>query len=306
MRGPHAHPRAIGQPRWALGGLCVLASGSGGNCAVVVIADPEPGPAPRRVVLVDAGLSPRRTARLLAERGIHAWEVDDILLTHLDADHLHAGWARALGRRGWRATIRVHDHHLPRARRAGLPDDRLRSFDAPFVLGARCRVDPVVCDHDELGVAAFRFEIASPRDGARCELGYATDVGRVRSELVAHLEGVGVLAIESNYCTRLQLQSSRPQSLKRRIMGGSGHLSNDQCLDAIARIRPRHHVVLLHLSQECNDPALVRALHADARYDSTVSGQTHATGWVWFPGEFRRSERPPVRTVTQPSLFAQT
>ena len=59
--------------------------------------------------------------------------------------------------------------------------------------------------------------------------------------------------------------SLRPVFLKRRIMGGNGHLSNDQCLAAVKHIDARSrltHVALLHLSRECNDPELVRRLYA--------------------------------------------
>ena len=52
----------------ASGVLCVLASGSRGNCSVLVI--PATPDTPRRVYLIDAGLSPRRTASLLSDRGI--------------------------------------------------------------------------------------------------------------------------------------------------------------------------------------------------------------------------------------------
>lgn len=53
-------------PEDAVGALCVLASGSRGNCSVLLL--PDGGT--RRVVLIDAGLSPRRTGALLCELGI--------------------------------------------------------------------------------------------------------------------------------------------------------------------------------------------------------------------------------------------
>jgi hypothetical protein len=63
-------------------------------------------------------------------------------------------------------------------------------------------------------------------------------------------------------------------------MGGSGHLSNDQALRAIGEIGPRTHVVLLHLSRECNDPDLVASLHADAPYSVTITDQFEPSPWV--------------------------
>ena len=65
--------------------LCVLASGSSGNCSVLVI-DRD---GVRRVCLIDLGLTPRRTLRLLHALGLGMHCVDDALLTHLDRDHYH-------------------------------------------------------------------------------------------------------------------------------------------------------------------------------------------------------------------------
>ncbi len=67
-------------------------------------------------------------------------------------------------------------------------------------------------------------------------LGFATDLGRPTDELVRRLHGVGTLAIESNYCPVLQRESPRPGFLKARIMGGAGHMSNEQCAKTVALI----------------------------------------------------------------------
>jgi phosphoribosyl 1,2-cyclic phosphodiesterase len=100
--------------------------------------------------------------------------------------------------------------------------------------------------------------------------------------MIDHLRGVDVLALESNYCPVLQVASDRPRFLKDRIMCGSGHLSNEQCARAVGLIAPRSHVVLLHLSQECNTPELALAGHRDRGYGVTVSSQHEATAWIDF------------------------
>ena len=76
--------------------LCVLASGSAGNCSVLTFAREGV----RRACLIDLGLSPRRTVRLLGALGLALHHIDDVVLTHLDTDHFHAGWAKALPRQG--------------------------------------------------------------------------------------------------------------------------------------------------------------------------------------------------------------
>lgn len=322
--------------------LCVLASGSGGNCSVLVVerpgvwglsaADEESagGSSSARVCLIDLGLSPRRTFSLLAEMGVRPDQVDDVLLTHFDNDHLHRGWLSPGGRAFPRHTrVHVHRTHARRAERCGLFEVEVgggkrprrasgiersgggREYDGGFALHECVRVDPIVMDHDDQGVVAFRFDFAAEAaEGSTVEgqtltgsLGFATDLGRVTPDLTRHLRGVNVLAIESNYCPQRQQWSGRPEALKQRIMGGNGHLSNEQALEAISAIGTPEHVVLLHLSRECNCPEQVRAMHEGSDYALTISSQFESTRWVRVapalcPVAIRRSLR-----VEQPSLF---
>src|SRR5205823_4445181 len=99
-------------------------------------------------------------------------------------------------------------------------------------------------------------------------------------------------ALESNYDPQMQLTSARPWFLKQRIMGGAGHLSNDQALSAIQRIldhaqatntRLPSHIVLLHRSRQCNCPKLVLKLFSkDARIAPrlSLSHQYERTEWL--------------------------
>jgi phosphoribosyl 1,2-cyclic phosphodiesterase len=272
--------------------LRILASGSSGNCSVLV----NSGDSGRRAWLIDAGLSPRRTRLLLASCGLTLADIESVILTHLDADHFHSGW---LGPRAALPPVRLHLRHEGLARRIGIPG--VQAFGGAFNLGPCAVVDPILMNHDDLGVAALRFDFAS---GGR--LGFATDLGRATSPFTRHMAGVDVLALESNYCPRLQLESDRPRFLKDRIMGGRGHLSNQQAAEAAAAIAPRLHLVLLHLSDQCNRPDLAAALHAGAPYALTISEQRHPSRWVPVPP---RAGRPALRvapaTVRIPaSLFS--
>ncbi|MBK7405590.1 MAG: MBL fold metallo-hydrolase [Phycisphaerales bacterium] len=267
--------------------LRVLASGSSGNCSL--LRTPEGG-----AILVDAGLSPRRTRRHLEECGLGLADLQAVLLTHLDSDHFYGGWSSALPAD---VPILVHRQHAREAARCGLGKDRLRTFEGEFSPAPGVEARAVVTAHDELGTAAFRFECAG---GAA--LGFATDLGRPSEALVRHLAGVDVLAIESNYCPRMQIESDRPAFLKQRVMGGRGHLSNEECAALVEEIGPRSHVVLLHLSRQCNDPALVARMHARRPYSVTITSQFDPTPWI--PLEAGPKASPPrPRSVIARSLF---
>jgi len=270
-------PSPPAPPPGSVAGLRVLASGSGGNCSLLVVPDEGPG-RPGRTVLIDAGLSPGRTRALLAESGVRLADVDDIVVTHLDRDHFHTGWNRV---RDCRATLRLHRRHVGRAQRFHLLLARNEVFDdgTSTNLGARTTLSSHLMAHDSDGVATFRWRFEGAHGSG--ELGFATDLGRVEPGFAAHLRGVDVLAIESNYCPRMQAASGRPAFLKQRITGGAGHLSNEECARVVPAIGPRREVVLLHLSRECNTPDRAAAAHAGAAYGLTLSAQDEPSDWVW-------------------------
>jgi phosphoribosyl 1,2-cyclic phosphodiesterase len=232
--------------------LRVLASGSSGNAALVTAHDG----ARRHDLLIDLGLSPRRLRGLLRAEGTDLESLSAVLLTHGDVDHLHAGWAK-----GWPSLLAPpivvrpsHGHLLPRA---GLPHAPTRWIAEPLELGI-FRVAAIELPHDSECSTGFRIECAGH------SIGWVTDLGRIVDGLDAFLTGVRTLALESNYDPPMQLASPRPEYLKRRIMEGHGHLSNQQALHLVRRLESLgglpEHVVLLHLSEQCNHPDVVHDL----------------------------------------------
>jgi phosphoribosyl 1,2-cyclic phosphodiesterase len=248
----------------------VLASGSSGNCSVLVH---QPVCGERRIWLIDAGLSPKRTRGLLACADISLDEIEGVFLTHLDSDHWNLNWGRGLP---GHIVVRLHESHAREFARLG--DRPAMPFDHPIRLGEDVEVSPLLAAHDDSGAAVFRFHFPSG------SLGFATDLGRPTPSLIAHLRSVDVLAIESNYCPQLQRASPRPAFLKQRIMGGSGHLSNQQSAAMVRSIAPRTHVVLLHLSRPCNVPTLAAREHHEASYKLTITSQDAPTPWLAIEG----------------------
>ncbi len=262
--------------------FCVLGSGSGGNSTVLRIGE--------HCLLLDAGFGPRTTARRLAQASVTLEQVKAVCVTHLDQDHFRATWIRAL--LDLRITLFLHRWHLDALRR--LPDgDRLQQegllavFDGqPFTPLPRLgglSLAAVPLPHDQKGTVGFVVDA----DGAR--LGYATDLGHVPRELIDRFAGVDVLAIESNYDPQLELESSRPAFLKQRIMGGRGHLSNQQAFDAARAIADRcpagspRRIVLLHRSSQCNHPMRIhRVWEQDATLAPrlVLTEQRRRTAWI--------------------------
>ncbi len=216
--------------------LCVLASGSSGNCSMLRT--------PAGVVLIDAGLQPRTAAKRMDGTGVMLSDVLAICVTHLDRDHFSSAWAK------WAMEHRRPIYcHRDRAEQciayvtrdfelepAGVERFRqcLQSFDETcFEPLPGLRFAAIHLPHDQEGSHGFVVE------GFGCRLGYATDFGHVPRELFDHFDDLNLLAIESNYDPAMQVESSRPAFQKQRIMGGAGHLSNEQAFEAVRAILDR-------------------------------------------------------------------
>ncbi len=239
------------------------------------------------------GLGLRRTHAELARLGLALDDAFAVILTHLDTDHWNPGWARWLPSR---TRILAHRRHVEYGTRWGALPRRAEPLDDALELPGGVTALPTLLSHDSLGVTTLRFELPGGDS-----LGFATDVGHVSPSLVERLAGVAVLAIESNYCPRMQAASDRPWWLKQRIMGGSGHLSNEQCADAVARIAPTRHVVLLHLSRDCNRPDVAAEHHRRAPYELTIASHEHPTPWVSLSAQSGGFQAPNSHTSSLPS-----
>lgn len=260
--------------------VCVLASGSAGNCTVVR--------SPSGVVLIDAGIGPRVAAQRMIGTGVSVSDVTAVCLTHLDRDHFNPNWLPTFARHGVRLFCHASRAGEVRAiaRARGFEPD-VDAFDTdPFEPAPGVTFHPLRLPHDRAGSHGFLI------DGFGCRVGYATDLGRAPDALVEQFEDVDLLAIESNYDRQMQMDSPRPWFLKRRITGGRGHLSNDEAFATVRTIldrrqrrgrRPPAHIVLLHRSRQCNCPTLVRRLFSrDVRIAPrlTLAEQYERSEWL--------------------------
>lgn len=265
--------------------ISILASGSSGNCSALRFG--------RGMILIDCGIGPRTAARRMLGLHVGVEDISAICLTHLDSDHFNENWIETIIRREIR--VFCHESHEPDLRqRVRDPEFHrcVRTFNGKsFKPLHGVQAQAIHMPHDAAGSHAFRFHC----DGG--SVGYASDLGHVRRELIEFFADVQVLAIESNYDPQMQRNSGRPAFLQRRITGGHGHLSNQQALEAVRKILdqrntnrrdlPRH-IVLLHRSRQCNCPQLVRGLFStDARIANrlTLAEQDQPTTWLRAAGE---------------------
>jgi phosphoribosyl 1,2-cyclic phosphodiesterase len=95
------------------------------------------------------------------------------------------------------------------------------------------------------------------------KIGFATDLGHVTKLVVDRIRTANALVLEANHDVKmLQECVRRPWSLKQRILGRHGHLSNEAAADCVSEIMSAdlRNLYLGHLSRECNRPELAHRI----------------------------------------------
>lgn len=240
----------------------VLASGSRGNASLI---QGESGG-----VLLDLGVGPRDLRKRLGVIGADWSAINAAILTHTHSDHWNDRTLAQLRR--LRIPLYCHAQHHAALLTYGqefqrlVADGLVRPFEAQEELelaaGLRCRALPV--RHDSGATFGFRFEAGVGLFQTPVVLGYAADLGCWNAELAQALADADVLAVEFNHDVDMQYASGRSPMLIRRVLSEHGHLSNAQAgalvehVLAISDPGRLQHVVQLHLSRDCNRPALAQ------------------------------------------------
>lgn len=225
-----------------------LGSGSAGNALLV---EAHSGTTTTRILL-DCGFTVRELSKRLARLSLAIEDLDAVLVTHEHGDHI--GSALSLARR---AGIPVHmSWGTAQATKAVHAKVDLRVCEAgmPLAIGD-LQALPYTVPHDAREPLQFVFA-----DGKR-RLGVLTDSGSSTAHIVATLDACDSLILECNHDREMLARSRYPASLRARVGGNFGHLSNAtaaQILASIDHSRLRH-VVAAHLSQENNKAELAQS-----------------------------------------------
>ncbi|MBQ7190838.1 MAG: MBL fold metallo-hydrolase [Kiritimatiellae bacterium] len=254
--------------------ICVLGSGSGGNSTCIRSGN--------TTLLVDAGFTAKELRQRLLSVQVDPCAIQAILFTHEHIDHCRAA--------------RVLSHKLQQAEffaNMGTSDaiNHLAQEDLPWTVFETSQSFAV----GDLQITSFSVshDCADPvgyliTDDHSC-LFYATDLGTATILVRQKFQGCTGAILESNHDVQMLMDSERAWSLKQRIKGDSGHLSND---DAAALVRssitPELRLLLLaHISGECNTHQLARetmleTLRAVNRQDVRLETLQQDTPSEWF------------------------
>lgn len=237
----------------------ILASGSSGNCAYLEAGETR--------LLIDAGLSGRQTRQRLATIGRAPEGLHGILLTHEHSDHIGGLVALAA-----KLHIPIYCNRLTAEAvteiTAGKFDFRIFTTGGSFEVND-IGVETFSVPHDAMDPVGFLLRTSAGN------LGFLTDLGHATRLTIERVRPANVLVLETNHDVKLlQEDLRRPWSLKQRILGRHGHLSNEAGAEVVEQIvsDKLHHVFLGHLSRDCNRPEL-----AHRAVSSTLQkvGSTH-------------------------------
>ena len=266
---PPPIPRPAGPPLR----VGVLGSGSGGNAVVI-----ESG---KHRILLDAGFSARELGKRMKLLGVDPSGVEALVLTHEHQDHCRGadGFAKkykvpVYGTEGTLVGSRLREETARSAVliRSGVPREVAGFWIEPFTLPHDAR-EPV-------GV------VVEDPQGRR--VGLVADLGCRTSLAWGRLHDLDVLILETNHDLDMLRNGPYPWSLKQRVAGRHGHLSNREAAEGLPELmndRLRW-VVLYHLSRTNNLPALAAAAIGETLdrercpAQLAVSEQDHPTPWL--------------------------
>ena len=221
-------------------GFCPLASGSKGNSIYFGTKKTK--------ILIDAGISEKATRKKLEELEVELEEIQAILITHEHTDHIRGLKMLALKR----GIPVLTNSETAKAILSTLPDCpkfKLFTTGSTFTFGD-IEIHPFSIQHDAVDPVGFILRV----DGIK--IGFCTDLGFATTLVKSHLRECDFLYLESNHQPSMVHASPRPMIYKQRVLGRSGHLSNEACAELLAEVfHPKlRHIHLAHLSGECNSP----------------------------------------------------
>lgn len=239
--------------------FCSLYSGSSGN-SMFITSD-------RANILIDAGLPGKKIDEALKSIGEETKNIDGIFITHEHSDHI-----KGVGVISRKYDIPIYANADTWSAMEGLigkiKEKNIKVIDKRSVTEiGDLNIKAFNIPHD--AVAPMGYTVS---DGDK-NVSVATDFGTFTREIYDNVKDSEVILLESNHDVNMLKFGPYPYQLKRRILSEIGHLSNEDCGNAIVELikcKNNRRIILGHLSNTNNQPDLAYATVLDVLVDNGI------------------------------------
>ncbi|NGX31523.1 MAG: putative metallo-hydrolase YycJ [Chlamydiae bacterium] len=244
--------------------LCSLASGSKGNAHFLHLC--------QKKILIDCGISYKALKLRLGEIGEDVDSIDAVFVTHEHQDHT----------RGLKLLCK--NHSVPVFTNYQTANALYKDFEYVFDFKVfttdegfeyeGIEIVPFSIQHDALDPVGFTFS-------KEHKVGVCTDIGVVTSTVEHHLHTCDYLVFEANHEPELVHScQKRTHIYKERVLSPFGHLANQECAHFLKKMDRIKHVILAHLSQECNSVEYVEKAMEGLGMEYTIATQDKVSSIV--------------------------
>lgn len=231
----------------------VLASGSKGNCTVIISDEAK--------IIIDMGISYQTLKKSLEEDSLSLNDFTGILITHCHKDHTN-GLASLVKH----TKLKVY---IP-----------IKMYDSLKELISK---DDCIFIEDNFKINDIKIELIHTSHDAPASVGYiiennnkslvyVTDTGYINRKYLTKMIKKECYIIESNHDEKMLMDGPYPRFLKERVISDKGHLSNTTTAKYLQKIIGDNtkRIVLAHLSETNNTEELAYNTTKDLLSDKDI------------------------------------
>lgn len=239
-----------------------VGSGSSGNSFIIK--------SETACIIVDAGISARRTIKALSENEICTEDVSAIMITHEHIDHVKS--IKTLAKKLEKSTVYASEGTICASPEINKIDEgRVEAISAGDCIKiGNTLITTFNLSHD----AAEPIGYSISENGTK--LSIITDTGTITDEIYNEISSSDMIVLEANHDENILMYGDYPYSLKKRIIGKTGHLSNYTAANTLCDYLGEQYaecqavsdkeqsniklplIMLAHLSEKNNAPLYVR------------------------------------------------
>lgn len=218
-----------------------LASGSKGNCTLVE--------SEQCAVLIDCGIPLENVELDLLSVGSTATKISAIVVTHTHSDHIKSVVKFS---KKYDVPVFATDKNWEEGKLQKIELKNRRFLDNEEFFVGDLKFKAFELSHDAVSTVGYTVECGGKK------FSQATDLGVMTSAIIDQIAGSDLIFLEANYDEHMLKTGSYPRIIKERILSEHGHLSNEDCGEAISILSKlgTKYFVLMHISENNNTPEL--------------------------------------------------